>query len=43
MGQTGRDSQLIVLPGDKQPKLVARIISEGHITGSLIMIEHHTK
>lgn len=39
----GRDSKLIVLPGDKQPKLVARIISEGHITGSLIMIEHHTK
>lgn len=39
----GRDSKLIVLPGDKQPKLVARIIQEGHITGSLIMIEHHTK
>jgi DNA-binding protein Fis len=38
----GRDSKLIILPGDKQPKLVARIIQEGHITGSLIMIEHHT-
>lgn len=39
----GRDSQIITLPGDKQPKLVARIIQEGHIAGSLIMIEHHTK
>lgn len=38
----GSETQLITLPGDKQPKLVARITQEGHVIGALIMIEHHT-
>ncbi|MEL7647878.1 MAG: helix-turn-helix domain-containing protein [Sedimentibacter sp.] len=39
----GSNAQLITLPGDKQPKLVARIVQNGHVAGSLIMVEHHTK
>jgi hypothetical protein len=38
----GGETQIITLPGDKQPKLVARITQEGHVVGSAIMIEHHT-
>lgn len=38
----GDETQIITLPGDRQPKLVARIIHEGHVVGSVIMIEHHT-
>lgn len=37
----GSETQLITLPGDKQPKLVARITQEGHVVGALIMIVHH--
>lgn len=39
----GNDVVKITLSGDKQPKLVSRIIYDGHVAGSLIMIEHHTK
>lgn len=38
----GRETQLITLPGDLQPKLVARITKEDHIIGALVMIVHHT-
>ncbi len=38
----GSETRLITLPGDLQPKLVARITQEGHVAGALIMIEHHT-
>jgi hypothetical protein len=38
----GNDTVKITLPGDNQPKLVARILQDGHVAGSLIMIEHHT-
>lgn len=37
----GSATKLITLPGDLQPKLVARITEEGHVIGALIMIEHH--
>lgn len=39
----GRDTQIITLSGDLQPKLVGRITHEGHLAGALIMIAHHTK
>lgn len=42
-GKNGNDTVKITLPGDNQPKLVARILQDGHVAGSLIMIEHHTK
>lgn len=38
----GQETQVITLPGDRQPKLVARIVHEGHVVGSVIMIAHHT-
>lgn len=38
----GSETQLITLPGDLQPKLVARITQDGHVAGAVIMIEHHT-
>lgn len=38
----GDETRLITLPGDLQPKLVARITKEGHVAGALIMVEHHT-
>lgn len=38
----GSETQLITLPGDLQPKLVARITQEGHVVGALVMVEHHT-
>lgn len=41
--KNGNDTVKIILQGDKQPKLVSRILQDGHIAGSLIMIEHHTK
>ncbi|MGE5679019.1 MAG: PucR family transcriptional regulator [Pseudomonadota bacterium] len=37
----GQETQVITLPGDRQPKLVARIVHEGHVVGSVIMIAHH--
>lgn len=37
----GSETKFITLPGDSQPKLVARITYEGHVTGAVIMIEHH--
>jgi hypothetical protein len=39
----GNDTVKIKLHGDKQPKLVSRIIYDGHVAGSLILIEHHTE
>lgn len=39
----GNDVVKITLEGDKQAKLVSRIVYDGHVAGSLIMIEHHTK
>lgn len=38
----GNEIQLITLPGDMQPKLVARIVHGGHVAGAVVMIEHHT-
>ena len=38
----GSETRIITLPGDRQPKLVARITQEGHVVGALVMIEHHT-
>ncbi|MGE5632179.1 MAG: PucR family transcriptional regulator [Caulobacteraceae bacterium] len=38
----GSETQIITLPGDLQPKLVARITQEGHVVGAVIMVEHHT-
>jgi hypothetical protein len=39
----GSDVVKITLDGDKQAKLVSRIVYNNHVAGSLIMIEHHTK
>lgn len=36
------ESKVITLDSDKQPKLVTRIIQNGHIVGGLVMIAHHT-
>lgn len=41
--KSGSDTVKIMLHGDKQPKLVSRITYDGHVAGSLIMIEHHTE
>ncbi|WP_312812838.1 helix-turn-helix domain-containing protein [Sedimentibacter sp.] len=41
--KSGNDVVKITLDGDNQAKLVSRIIYDGHVAGSLIMIEHHTK
>jgi hypothetical protein len=38
----GSETQLITLPGDLQPKLVARVEQEGHVAGALVMVAHHT-
>ncbi len=38
----GSETQLITLPGDLQPKLVARVEQEGHVAGALVMVVHHT-
>lgn len=38
----GKATQVITLPGDLQPKLVARITRDGHLAGALVMIGHHT-
>lgn len=35
-------SKIITLEGDIQPKLVTRIIQNGHVVGGLVMIAHHT-
>ena len=40
--KSGKESRIITLEGDAQPKLVTRITQEGHIVGALIMIAHHT-
>ncbi|WP_291636024.1 helix-turn-helix domain-containing protein [Clostridium sp.] len=40
--KSGKESRIITLKGDKQPKLVARISQKGHIIGALIMIAHHS-
>jgi len=39
----GSATQLITLPGDQQPKLVARITQQNNVVGALIMVEHHTR
>jgi len=39
----GSATQLITLPGDLQPKLVARITQQNHVLGALVMVEHHTQ
>ncbi|HBV88940.1 MAG TPA: hypothetical protein DEF42_20400 [Desulfosporosinus sp.] len=39
----GRATQLITLPGDLQPKLVARITQQNNVVGALIMVEHHSR
>ena len=40
--EIGSDSHIIRLPGDRQDKLVARTIINGHLSGGLIMIAHHS-
>ena len=37
----GKETQVITLPGDIQPKLVARITQDGHVKGGIVMIAHH--
>lgn len=39
----GEETHTITLPGDLQPKLVARLIDRGHEAGGLVMIAHHTE
>ncbi|WP_409228642.1 PucR family transcriptional regulator [Gudongella sp. SC589] len=39
--KSGKETQTITLPGDNQPKLVARITQDGHIKGGIVMIAHH--
>lgn len=39
--KSGGETQAITLPGDLQPKLVARLLNDGHVQGALIMIAHH--
>lgn len=38
----GNETQSITLPGDQQPKLVARITEKNQVVGALVMIAHHT-
>jgi len=38
----GNETQVITLPGDRQPKLVARITQNDHVVGALVMVAHHT-
>lgn len=38
----GGETQSITLPGDRQPKLVARITEEKQVVGALVMVVHHT-
>lgn len=42
-GKQDGETKIISLSKDVQKKLVARIIKDGHLVGSLIMIEHHSK
>ncbi|MGI9950921.1 helix-turn-helix domain-containing protein [Moorellaceae bacterium AZ2] len=37
----GNETQFITLPGDRQPKLVARVTHKNHVIGALVMIVHH--
>lgn len=39
--KNGKETQVITLPGDVQPKLVARIVQDGHVKGGIVMIAHH--
>ncbi len=41
-GKWGKETQIITLEGDIQPKLVTRTIKDGHLVGALVMIAHHT-